>query len=143
MAIILGIFAFLLFIMYSLYFVRIIKGTHLAFEQELLAALADWMISVGANARRQTWLLIISAVILEIVYFVLTFMVMENLLILTFTAAFALLETIHIFSTINNFAKFFKGTIVLKQIFEWRVERISAIVFFTHSFLVLACLLFF
>lgn len=143
MAIILGTLAAAIFILYSLYFVRILKGTYQAFEQELLAALADLMISVGAAARRQSWYLIIAAVLLEIFYFVLTFLVIDNLLLLAFTGAMVLLETLHIFSMINNFAKFFKGTIVLKQLFEWRVERISAVVFFTHSFLVLACLLFF
>lgn len=133
----------MIFFLYSLYFVRILKGTHLAFEQEMLAALADWMISVGAGARRQWWYLITAAVLVEIIYFVLTFLLIDNLLLLAFTGALVLLETLHIFSTINNFAKFFKGAIVLKQLFEWRVERISAVVFFTHSFLVMACLLFF
>lgn len=143
MAIVLGILAAIVFLVYSLYFVHIIKGTYQGFEQEMLTALADWMISVGAAARRQTWILVTAAVIMEAVYFVLTFLVMDNLLILAFTGALVLLETLHIFSTINNFSKFFKGTIVLKQLFEWRVERISAIVFFTHSFLVLAALIFF
>lgn len=133
----------MIFFVYSLYFVRILKGTHQAFEQEMLTALADWMIGVGAAARRQSWYLIIAAVLVEIIYFALTFLVIDNVLLLAFTGALVLLETLHIFSTINNFAKFFKGTIVLKQLFEWRVERISAVVFFTHSFLVMACLLFF
>ena len=143
MTIVLGIFAGIIFIGYSLYFVQIIKGNQQVFEQQLLEALTGWMISAGAKARRQIWALIILSVILEIAYFVLTLLVVENLLIIAFTGAFVMLETLHIFSTINNFNKFFSETIVLKELFEWRVERISAMVFFTHSFLVLSCIIFF
>lgn len=143
MTIVLGIFAGIIFILYSLYFVQIIKGKQQEFEQQLLQALADWMISVGAKTRRQTWIIIILSVILEITYFVLTLLVVENLLIIAFTGAFVMLETLHIYSLINNFSKFFAGNIVLKELFEWRVERISAMVFFTHSFLVLSCIIFF
>ena len=143
MTIVLGIFAGIIFIGYSLYFVQIIKGNQQVFEQQLLEALAGWMISAGAKARRQIWILIILSVILEIAYFVLTLLVVENLLIIAFTGAFVMLETLHIYSIINNFNKFFAGTIELKELFEWRVERISAMVFFTHSFLVLSCIIFF
>lgn len=143
MAVVLGIMAAIIFLVYSVYFVRIIKGNHQEFEQELLAALADWMISTGLAARRQMWILTALAVSLEIAYFALTLLVMDNLLIIAFTGAFAVLETLHIFSAVKNFFKFFAGTIVLKELFEWRVERISAMVFFTHSFLLLSSLIFF
>jgi hypothetical protein len=140
--IILGIFAASIFLLYSLYFVRIIKGSQEEFEEELLGALAEWMISTGEAARRQSVYLIAFAILLEITYFLLTFLVIENPLLLAFTGSMVLLETLHVFSIINNFVKFFKGSIVLKQLFEWRVERICCMVFFTHSFLILASLIF-
>ncbi len=142
MKIILGIFAASIFFLYSLYFVRIIMGTPEEFENELLGTLAEWMIGVGAAARRQSIYLIAFAILLEIAYFILVFLVMENPLLLALTGVMVLLETLHVFSIINNFTKFFKGTIVLKQLFEWRVERICCVAFFTHSFLILASLIF-
>ena len=69
MKIILGIFAASIFLLYSLYFVRIIRGTQEEFEQELLGILAEWMISAGAAARRQSVYLIAFAILLEITYF--------------------------------------------------------------------------
>lgn len=143
MTVVLGIFAGIIFIVYSIYFVQIIKGSQLDFEQEMLAAFANWMIETGAAARRKVRILIILSVALEIAYFVLTLLVIDNLLLITFTGAFIMLETIHLFSLIMNFIRFFAGTIVLKQLFIWRVERLSAMLFFTHSFLVLASLIFF
>jgi hypothetical protein len=143
LTVVLGIFAGIIFIVYSIYFVQIIKGSQLDFEQEMLAAFANWMIETGAAARRKVRILIILSVALEIAYFVLTLLVIDNLLLITFTGAFIMLETIHLFSLIMNFIRFFAGTIVLKQLFIWRVERLSAMLFFTHSFLVLASLIFF
>ncbi len=143
MTVVLGIFAGIIFIVYSLYFVQIIKGSQRDFEQEMLAAFAGWMIETGAAARRTVRILVILSVALEIAYFVLTLLVVDNLLFITFTGAFIMLETLHLFSLIMNFIRFFAGTIVLKQIFIWRVERLSAMLFFTHSFLVLASLIFF
>lgn len=143
MTVVLGIFAGIILFGYSLYFGQIIKGGQQEFEQEMLTVLAGWIADTGAEAKRTLWILVILSVAMEIAYFTLTVLIVDNLLLLAFTGAFILLETLHLFSLINNFVRFFAGRIVLEQLFIWRVERISAVLFFTHSFLILANLIFF
>lgn len=143
MTVVLGIFAGIILFGYSLYFGQIIKGGQQEFEQEMLTVLAGWIADTGAEAKKIVWILVILSVAMEIAYFTLTVLIVDNLLLLAFTGAFILLETLHLFSLITNFIRFFAGRIVLKQLFIWRVERISAMLFFTHSFLLLADIIFF
>lgn len=137
MTVTLGIFAALIFIVYSFYFARIIKGNPRDFEIELLEAMAEWMVKRGEASQPQIWILLFVSAVMEALYFILVFALINNLVLLIITAFFAGLEVIHILMVSNSFKKFFKGEILLKEIFNWRMERFSAMFFFTHSFLVL------
>lgn len=136
----LGIFAAIIFLIYSFYFVRIIKGNPRDFEIDMLEALAEWMVKRGTSTQPQIWILIVLSAVVEVFYFLLVFSVLNNPVIVILTAFFAGLEAMHLLLAANSFNKFFKDKILLKDIFNWRLERISAMFFFTHSFLVLLSL---
>ncbi len=140
MTLILGLMAGILFIMYSIYAIRIIRGNPQVFELELLKSLAAWMITRGAGARMQIWLMIIVSIMLEITYFLLVIITISNPVMLVFTGFFAGFEAIHLFLVSLTFSRFFQGKLLLKDVFNWKVERISALLFFTHTFLVIFCL---
>lgn len=140
MTLILGILAGILFITYSFYAVRIIRGNPEEFELDLLKGFATWMISRGAGARMEFWLMVVVAIMLEITYFILAIITIRNPVMLVFSGFFAGSEFIHLILVSKTFSRFFQGELLLKDIFNWKVERVSAMLFFTHTFLVIFCL---
>ncbi len=139
----LGLMAGCLFLIYSVYFARILKGTPQLFEIELLKALADWMVQKGARSKRALWLMLLASVVLEALYFGMTLMVIDNPAMVALTFIMAGMECFHLTNTAVNFRRFFASQSSVSQLINWRLERISATMFFTHSFLVMAILLFF
>lgn len=139
----LGIIAGLLVLLYSIYFVRIIKGNPQAFEIELLKSLARWMIKKGRSSKGQLWLMFLLTLIMEIIYFTLVIVVISNAFMQFFTAMLAGVEVYHYLSTGLSFKRFFAGKSTITQLFNWRLERTSTVLFFTHTGLVLATPLFF
>lgn len=143
MAWILGIFAGVLFLIYAVYFFQIVKGKPEEFELELMKALAAWMVSRGERAKGQMWLMVMVSALLELTYFILVFNIINNDFMILFTSFFVGFEMLHLFIVSFGLSRFFKGQLKLKDIFKWKAERFSAILFYTHSMLVIATLLFF
>ena len=141
MALILGILAGCILAIYSPYFVRIITGSPRAFEEELLKAIAAWAITRGAAIRGQIRLLILASLLLEIIYFVMVFTAISNPAMLIFTGFLVGVEVIHFSIVMRTFYRFFRGEIMIKEIFNWRMERVSAVLFFTHCMLVIFSLI--
>lgn len=140
---VLGIMAGIIFGLYSVYFIRIIKGNPQTFEIELLRALAAWIVNTGKASKIQLWMMYIVSLLMEGIYFFLTFTLIKNLFMLGLTASFAGMETYHLITVAINLKRFFAGKSSITNILNWRIERISAVLFFTHSLLVLIILLFF
>lgn len=143
MVVLLWVFALFIFFTYSFYFFKIILGKPEEFEIELLKSLANWMVNKGVKARSQLWWLFFLSVALEIVYFTLVFVNVTQPVLLIITSFFAGVEIIHLITVGISFSKFFGGKIVLKDLLNWKVERLSGLLFFTHTFLVMVCLAFF
>ncbi len=139
----LGIIACLIFLLYSIYFIRIIKGTTRGFELEILRSLADWIIVKGASTRWHIWVMFWTSLLGEIIYIYLSLIYIPNPVMRVLTALLILMEIYHFIRIAIGLKRFFSGKYLLSQIFEWRLERASAIVVFTHSFLVLMVLAFF
>ena len=143
MAWILGVFAGVLFLLYAVYFLQIVRGKPEEFELELMKALASWMVAKGVKAKGQMWIMLAVSALLELTYFIMVFEVLENNFMILFTGFFAGYELLHLFLVSVGLSRFFKGQLKLKDIFKWKAERFSAILFYTHSMLVLVTLLFF
>lgn len=141
MAVALGIVAGCILALYSVYFIRIIKGSPREFEAELLKAFAAWALTRGTAMRGQIRWMIISSIALETIYFLMVFTVISNPAMLIFTGFLVGVEIIHFWIVSYTFRQFFLGKIMIKQIFNWRMERISAVLFFTHCLLVLFSLI--
>ncbi|MGI5921112.1 MAG: hypothetical protein ACOX6I_05185 [Syntrophomonadaceae bacterium] len=141
MAVALTTMAGVILLVYSLYFTRIIKGNPQMFELELLKALADWMISKGPASRNHIRIMLLLSVLLEGAYFLLAIFLVSNIVMQFFTGMLAGVEIIHLLTMAINFSRFFRGKIVLKNIFNWHLERISALLLFTHALLVLVVLI--
>ena len=112
-----------------------------AFEAELLRAFAAWAITRGTAIRGQIRWMIILSIALEVIYFWMVFTVIANPAMLIFTSFLIGVEVIHFGIVTHSFRKFFQGKIMIKQIFNWRMERTSAVLFFTHCLLVLFSLI--
>ncbi|HOQ10377.1 MAG TPA: hypothetical protein PLG09_09670 [Syntrophomonadaceae bacterium] len=141
MALVLGIVAVCILAIYSVYFIRIIKGSPQEFETELLKAFAAWAVSRGSALRGQMRLMLAASIVLEAVYFTLVFTVISNPAMLIFSAFLVGVEVVHMGLVSSAFYQFFRGRLKIKELFNWRMERISAVLFFTHCFLVLFCLI--
>lgn len=143
MTIALAIIAGTIFLLYSVYFINIIKGDPQSFELEMTKALANWMIFRGEASKGQIWLILLLSVILEAIYFTLVFLSMDNFALFIFTSFFLGVELYHILRVFLNFRLFFQGKLMIKDVFDWRLERASTMLFFTHSILVLISIIFF
>jgi len=139
----LGSMAGLIFLLYAFYFYRIIREEPHRFELELLRSLASWMMAVGVRSKSYLWSMLAVSVLVEILYFYLTLVLVPNPIITMFTVMFIPLEIFHLLRLGLSFQRFFGGHYLLSQVFSWPLERLSAGLFFTHSLLVLATLLFF
>lgn len=138
----LGFMAVMIFLLYSIYFIKIIKGNPQGFELEILRALANWIIAKGASSKTNIWAIFYGSLLGELFYFYLTLVRLENPVMRVLTAILIFIEIFHLIRLAVNFQRFFSGKYLLSQIFNWQVERASATIFFTHSSLVLIILYF-
>jgi hypothetical protein len=136
----LGFMAVMIFLLYSVYFIKIIRGNPQGFELEILRSLANWIIVNGASSKRNIWAIFCGALLAELMYFYLTLEIIQNPVMIILTAIIVFIEIFHLIQLAVNLKRFFSGKYLLSQIFNWRVERVSAVTFFTHSFLVLIIL---
>lgn len=137
MKIALGFLAGCIIILYSVYFIRIIRGQPENFEQELLNSLANWMIEKGSKSQLHVWAMFLLSLVFELSFFLAVFLSIDNLLMAVFTISFATFEMFHLFILGFSFRRFFQGRKVLKELFNWKLERSSAILFFTYSLLLI------
>lgn len=137
MKIIVGLLALLIFSIYSLYFVRIIRGCAEQFETELSAAL-KLLLDTGKTG--VLWRLWWVSLAIEILYFGLVLMTLHNVVVIVLTATMMSIEVWHLTALMIRFRAFFQGRIDLEGVLNWRLERISAMGFFTHSLIVLVAL---
>ncbi|MEN6392066.1 MAG: hypothetical protein ABFD04_16745 [Syntrophomonas sp.] len=133
----LALLAGLLLLLYSIYFYHIMKGHPQGFELELIKALAEWMINRGPASRWQLWMLYLLSLALEIFYFCMVFYLLNNSVIKMFTIFLASFEALHLGMVGVNLSRFFGGSMPLKKLLNWPIERTSAILFFTHTLLVI------
>ncbi|MGI6412616.1 MAG: hypothetical protein ACOXZ5_02960 [Syntrophomonadaceae bacterium] len=143
MSFLLGAFAAIILILYSWYFIKIITGTSRDFETELLKTFTTWIIDNRENSQRDCWIMVAITIFFEVVYFSLVVFIIDNPVMLVFTGGLAGFELIHIFRVGIGLSRFFKGDSKVKHIFNWKIERTSAVLFFTHALLVLIDLAFF
>ncbi|MDD4170714.1 MAG: hypothetical protein PHQ94_00595 [Syntrophomonas sp.] len=143
MGIILGIMASLIFLLYSIYFVKIIKGEPQDLELEVIRSMADWIIVKGAATKTYLWAMFGGSLLAEAIYFYLVLVLIPNPTLRIMTAIFIPVEIFHLTRLALNLNWFFRGKYLLSQVFNWRLERFSALLFFTHSFLVLVIIFFF
>lgn len=143
MTIALPVMALCILLVYFSYFLRILQGHPQALEMEILKTLAEWMVHQGTATKGQLWGMWLLSMFLEFIYFLLTFQVLQNPIMLYFTAAFAGIEVYHFIKLGFSFKQFFSGKTKISQIFNWSTERFSVTLFFTHAMLVLISLAFF
>ena len=143
MGVILVILAGLICLLYTSYFVRIIKGEPQGFEVEMIKALAEWIITKGAASKSYIWAMFFLSLLGELIYFWLTITLIRNPVMISLTVLFIAIESYHLSRIAITLNRFFTGKALLSQIFNWQVERASAILFFTHSLLVMSILIFF
>ncbi len=139
MRILLGLLAAFILMVYSVYFVRIIRGNPEEFEVDLSHALQNWL---QAGKPKSLWVLMLFSILFEALYFALVFLFVVNPVTLILTLAIVLVEIWHMFKVFMAFKGFFAGRIANTEIFDWKIERISAMGLFSHSLIVLLTLFF-
>lgn len=137
MQIALAAIAIIIFLLYSVYFYYIIRSRPEHFERLMLTTMADWMIAHKQDVPRQMGMLLVFSLLLEVGYFTLVFLVINNPVFRVITGIFAAFEAFHLLRFALAMHQFFSGIIPLKELFNWKVERVSAWLFFTHALLVL------
>lgn len=137
--VLLGLVAAVILIIYSIYFAKIIQGNPREFELDLLNALHNWLQEGHTGL---LWILLWASVVFEMIYFGLVLVTLSNPVTLALTVMVVVLEIWHLVVIYINLRNFFAGHISSAGIFNWKLERISALGFFTHSLIVLLTLLF-
>jgi hypothetical protein len=121
-------------------FIRIIKGNPEELESEMMQGLAAWIMTRGPRAKGQLLVMLFLSLLAEAGYFIMVFLTLDNLFMLLFTCFFAGYEILHLLLLTFNLYRFFKGRLKLKEIFVWKAERFSALLFFTQTLLVMIVL---
>lgn len=123
-----------IFLLYSVYFVRIIRGEPEVLELHIHASLAEWIIHTKAPAQLYMWGMYALSLLLEVLYFYLTLVYIKNPAMRIFTGFFILFEINHLLGLGYNLRRFFRGQYLLSQIFHWGRERSSAVLFLPTPF---------
>ncbi len=139
----LGIMAAVIFIIYGIYFAAILRGNPQVLELEMRGAFAAWLREGKGSGRVKLMILLLASLILEALYFVLAFLVLHNPVMIILTLILAGEELLHLVVVVNSAQKYWQGRIEAERILNWIIERVSAVFFFTHAFLVLVSLILF
>lgn len=139
----LGIMAAVIFLIYGIYFSYILRGKPQTLEIEMRESFVAWLQTDKGSARVRLSLMLIVSLALEVLYFVLAFLVLHNPVMIILTLILAVEELLHIGVVFNSTYKYFRGRIEADRIINWIIERVSAIFFFTHAFLVLVDIIFY
>lgn len=142
MALPLKLFAVMIFLVYSVYFIKIISGAPSKFENELVEVLSEWA-QKGNGSGSPVCLLFLTSLFIEVCYFVLVFLVVKNPVFIVFTVIFVGVELYHIFRVGKGLKGYLQGLTDIEFVLDFKFERISATLFFTHSFLLLFILFLF
>lgn len=143
MTLVLGITAAVLFLLYSWYFIRIIKGKPQSFELEILKSLAQWMVQTGPASKGRMWLMYWASLLIEVGYLGMAWLTVSNPFMHYFTITVIALESYHLLWLGLSFRQFFAGRKPVAKLFNWRLERMSALTLFSYSLLLLITLAFF
>ncbi len=143
MILILGFMAVVIILLYAIYFVKIIQGNTKGFELEILRSFAEWIINKGVSSKIYIWVILFLSLLGEAAYFTLTLIFIQNLAMRLLTVIFVVFEIVHLTAIALNLNRFFSGKYLLSQVFNWRIERASASLFFTHALLIVLILSFF
>lgn len=143
MALALGIIAAVFFLLYSWYFIRIIKGRPQSFELSLMKSLAQWMVQEGPPSKGKMWLMYWISLLIEVFYLGMAWLTVTNPFMHYFTMAVIALESYHLLWLGLSFRRFFAGRAPVSRIFNWRLERMSALTLFSYSLLLVITLAYF
>ncbi|KUG03249.1 hypothetical protein ASZ90_019348 [hydrocarbon metagenome] len=112
-------------------------------EIEILEAFILWLQKDKGSARIRLVSMLAASLALEVVYFILAFLLLQNPVMIILTLILAGEELLHIAVILNSSYKYLRGRIGPERIINWIIERVSAAFFFTHAFLVLVSILFY
>jgi hypothetical protein len=143
MALALGIMAAVFFLLYSWYFIRIIKGRPQSFELSLMKSLAQWMVQEGPPSKGKMWLMYWISMLIEVLYLGIAWLTVTNPFMHYFTLAVIALESYHLLWLGLSFRRFFAGRSPVSRIFNWGLERMSALTLFSYSLLLVITLAYF
>ncbi len=100
-------------------------------------AFVIWLQEEKGSAIARLLLMLLASLVLEVIYFVLAFMLLHNPVMIVLTLILAGEELLHIVVVFGSSYRYFRGRIGAEKIINWIIERVSAVFFFTHAFLVL------
>jgi len=129
--------------LYAPYLIAILMGKPGSFETRAVLSLAMWIREIGSRSKRYLEIIYIFSVLLEIAYFTLAMLVIENTFLYWFTITFIGFEIIHLGRDMLNLRQFFSGQLAIKDILYWRYERLSCLLFCLHAILLVFNLLIF
>jgi len=133
----LTIMAVLITFTYAFYVRAILSGNADLTENSMSAALADWLVRSGKEARKKVWLYFWGSLFAEGWYLYTALMTIDNMAFDILTATALGVETYALSSLHQRLTWFFRGRIPLGNVLKWKTERISALVMFTHALMIL------
>lgn len=143
MSIVFGMMAGIVILLYGIYFLLIIRGIPHKFELELTKTLVIGLKDQEEKPGKKLLALLLASLAIELLYFTLAFILLHNPVMIILTLILAGEELLHLLVLASAVYKYFKGKIGPERIFNWTVERVSAVFFFTHAWLALVSILFY
>jgi len=141
--ILLAVYAGTIMLLYSVYVANILIGKASRFELSLMDYYLQWVVANGQNSRGKMWLMILCSFFIEFAYLFLALYLIDNSTLIFLSIFLLTFELLHAGSVVLAFRQFFKNERPFKNLFNWRLERTSALFLFTHTLLVLSNIFFF
>ncbi len=131
-------FALTIMLFYFYYVLKILIAKADTFEFVLMESFINWLIVNKQSSKMKSYLLIALSICLEVLYFVLVILFIDNKVIIFYTILLITFECLHLVTSIYSFNQFFKSKRKLSNLFNWRLERSAALLIFTHNILTIA-----
>lgn len=141
MSIIFIILAALMLLMYLPYILTILAGRPQRFEDYVKRELARLISELRDGAPRTMMVFITFALAFEISYFITAWFTVRVLAYQLITIGITCFEAYHILRTIFFITRFFTNRAPLGRIFNWIIERLAAVLLFSHALIGLLLLL--
>ncbi|MDR1616288.1 MAG: hypothetical protein LBR98_04690 [Syntrophomonadaceae bacterium] len=135
-------YAFFIIMAYFYYVAKILTGKAALLELMIMDYFLQWIITSNFRSKGKYCLYLAVSFSLEGIYLLLALFLIKNPGFMMFTIFLLSFEIVHLVASVHSVYEFFKNRRPFKKIFDFRIERCSALFLFTHALVLVLFILY-